>query len=139
MPVYLTLAPSVQVSRITAQVNFPTRELSWVRVEPGLQRELKAKAEVRADAKDPSKSVVRLEIAAEGSPIGIENGMVAMLRIRVNKNTHPGGVPVSIDNVSARGLGPTGKPVTDIAGFGARIEVVPPGANPYIGCFFFTH
>ena len=65
--------------------------------------------------------------------------MVAVLRIRVNKDTKPGGVPVTIGNVSATELGHSGKPVADMAGFGARVEVVPPGANPYIGCFFFTH
>ena len=138
MPVYISLAPDVKLSRISFDLVFPREKLLWIHAEAGIQAGLSVKGETRSAAEGSSQTTIRLEIEVD-SPIGIANGVIASVRLRLKPEAGLGTIPVSIAEVIATGTSTPDESAVDIAGFGANVKVVTPDDYPAVACFFFAH
>ncbi len=139
LPLYFTAAPKIEVGKIILEIGFPSRELEFVKAEPEFTANVEIKPEKRPGSGE-SRATVQLEISSSKLQEGvIAGGLLGQVVFKISDETQPGSVPVTIPKVTAYRAGTPSEEVKPVAAFEAAVEVVPRGANPYIGCFFFSH
>lgn len=145
VPIYFTPAEGKEVGRMKLDVNFVSRNLKFTRLDAGIAAEMGG-VDLRPEAKE-SKNAEGLEnttlaiVASFAGPEppqkGIPPGLLGYLTFQISENARPANIAMRAA-VEAVELG-TNKPIEDLRAFDAQVDVLAPGSEPMVVCFFFTH
>jgi Cohesin domain len=143
VPVYFTPADTLQVSRLDIHVTFVSANLKFDNVEPGIAAEMgnvKISHDLQLGKNDKgieTSSLSLLASAPESASQGIPSGLLAYIQLKIS----PSGRPATISlrtTVEATEKGNNRK-LDQMTTPDATVEVIAPGSEPAVVCFFFTH
>lgn len=128
-------AKGVQVGKVTSEVSFPKKTLSFVeakREEAGDQVEAEIKTEVKEASGSSELSVAQVTISAGKE---LPEGLLVTLKFKVSKSAPESDVKLKnvVKVVSLRGEEIKGTKGNE------AILTISPAKLPSVGCFFFTH
>ncbi len=145
VPIYFTPARNVAVGRLRLEVTYVSVNLKFSKLDKGIAAELggvDVAVEVREGKSDRGLDTQTLAITAsfltpEPPRTGIPSGLLAYVTLNIGRD----GRPASI------GLRPTAEatlvggnsPVPNLRAFATQVDVLAPGTQPLLSCFFFTH
>ena len=145
VPIYFTPAEGLQVGRLELNVNFVSTNLKYSKLDPGIAAELgnvTINTDVQVGENENGLETTTLVITAsfpagEPSEKGIPAGLLGYLTMRVEEDGRPANITL---RTSAEGssLG-SNEPLKDLRSFDAKVDVLAPGTQPLVACFFFTH
>ena len=145
VPIYFTPAEGAVVGRLRLEINFVSRNLKFARLDAGIAAEL-GKVELHTDIQE-SKNEQGLETStlalvatapsSDSAQKGIPAGLLGYLTFQINEGAPPATISLRASAEAAESA--TGKPVADVRAFGAQVEVMAPGEQPMVVCFFFSH
>ena len=138
MPLILDLPEGVEVGTLVSQITFPTQQLSFVEVTPGLSAQA-AGAEVSAvetvDDQNPENTIITVTASTNGG--AIPSGMIADLIFTISEDSSLE-MTVTLENeVSAFTTEDPPRPVEPVAGRAGEILVT--ATPPVFACFFYMH
>ena len=144
VPIYFSPARGVAVARVRLEVTYVSVNMKYSKLDKGIAAELggvDVAVEVREGKNDRDLATQTLTITAsflapQPPPTGIPSGLLAYVTLSIGKD----GRPASI------GLRPTveatlvaGGAVPNLRAFPTQVDVLAPGTQPVLSCFFFTH
>ncbi len=140
LPIYLEAATGVEVGSIALELVFPNQLISFVTVQGSLVSEMvgaKITAEVRADAEDESKSVLKvtLSIPGTGSRQAIPDGLLGFVTVQLAEDAQLDSQIVLKTRGSAMTTGPSPRPVGALTIHDGVISV----GEVIFACFFYMH
>ncbi|MEE8176413.1 MAG: hypothetical protein V3T65_00280 [Acidobacteriota bacterium] len=145
VPIYFTPGRELQVGRLKLDVNFVSTNLKFSKLDPGIAAELgnvDISTEVQVGKNEKGLETTTLSITAsfpsgEPSEKGIPAGLLGYLTLRIEEDGRPASITL---RTSAEGsfLG-SNEPLADLRSFDATVDVLAPGTQPIVACFFFTH
>ena len=145
VPVYFTPAQNVEVGRIKLEVNYVSANMKFSKMDSGIAAEMGG-VDLQTDVKE-AKNDRGLETqtvtitasfkSAEPPKKGIPPGLLAYLTLNISENGRPATITLRpVAEVSELG---SNKPVQNVRAFETKVEVLAPGTQPVVACFFFTH
>ncbi len=145
VPVYFTPAEGVDVGSVKLEVNFVSANLKFEKIERGLAAEtgnvdLSAKVKEDKNENGVDTSTVTIQASLPNSAIpkkGIPGGLLAHMLLRISETGRPANITLRTVFEAAE-LGTT-NPLKNVRSFDAQVEVVAPGSQPAVACFFFSH
>jgi hypothetical protein len=144
VPIYFSPARGIAVARLRLEVTFVSVNMKYSKLDKGIAAELggvDVAIEVKEGKNDRDLATQTLTITAsflapQPPPAGIPSGLLAYVTLSIGRD----GRPASI------GLRPTveatlvaGGPVPNLRAFPTQVDVLAPGTQPLLTCFFFTH
>jgi len=140
LPIYLEAATGVEVGSIALNLVFPNQLISFVTVQGSLVSEMvgaEITAEVRADAEDESKSVLKvtLSIPETGSRQAIPDGLLGFVTVQLAEDAQLDSQIVLKTQGSAMTTGPPPRPVGALTIHDGVISV----GEVVFACFFYMH
>ncbi len=140
LPIYLEAATGVEVGSIALDLVFPNQLISFVTVQGSLVSEMvgaEITAEVRADAEDESKSVLKvtLSIPETGSRQAIPDGLLGFVTVQLAEDAQLDSQIVLKTRGSAMTTGPPPRPVGALTIHDGVISV----GEVVFACFFYMH
>jgi len=144
VPIYFSPARGVAVARVRLEVTYVSVNMKYSKLDKGIAAELggvDVAVEVKEGKNDRDLATQTLTITAsflapQPPPTGIPSGLLAYVTLSIGKD----GRPASI------GLRPTveatlvaGGAVPNLRAFPTQVDVLAPGTQPLLTCFFFTH
>jgi len=143
VPIYFTPAKTTTVGRLRLEVAFVSRNPKFARLDAGIAAEL-GNVELQTEVKESKNeqgletSTLTLTAAAPASAQkGIPAGLLGYVTFQINEGAPPATISLRASADAAESVG--GKPVEDVRAFGAQVEVMAPGEQPMVVCFFFSH
>ena len=145
VPIYLSPPNGKEVGRIKLEVTFVSVNLKYVKTEPGIAADM-GNVEVKSDSssgkneKDLETTTVTVSAAAPSSGNnnkGIPAGLIAYITMRINESGRPATIVLQT-KLQATEFG-TDKALAQMKAANTDVEVVAPGTQPAVACFFFTH
>lgn len=144
VPLYFTPAENAATGRLKLEVNFVSRNLKFVRLEPGIAAELgnvTLHTEVREGKNEQgvetSTLTVEASAPADAPQKGIPSGLLGYLTLQIIEEARPANINLRA-SAEAMEAG-ANRPLADVRAFGAQVEVLAPGTQPMVVCFFFSH
>ena len=145
VPIYMTPAQGVAVGRLQLGVNFVSANLKFSKLERGIAAEM-GNVEISTDLQvgenddgvETSTLTITASFSSEEPPAeGIPSGLLAYLTLRIEEEGRQATITL---RASAEGseLG-TNKPLEDLRVVDSTVNVLAPGTEPIVACFFFTH
>ena len=140
LPIYLEAASGVEVGSIALDLVFPNQLISFVMVQGSLVSEMvgaQITAEVRADAKDESKSVLKVTLSTldTGSRQAIPDGLLGFVTVHLAEDAQLDSQIVLTSRGSAMTTGPSPRPVDALTIHDGVISV----GEVAFACFFYMH
>ena len=140
LPIYLEAAPGVEVGSIALELVFPNQLISFVTVQGSLVSErvgAKITAEVRVDAEDESKSVLKVALSTPetGSRHAIPDGLLGFVTIQLAEDAQLDTQIVLTSRGSVMTTGPPPGPVDSLTIHDGVISV----GEVVFACFFYMH
>ncbi len=140
LPIYLETATGVEVGSIALDLVFPNQLISFVTVQGSLVSEMvgaKITAEIRADAEDESKSVLKvtLSIPETGSRQAIPDGLLGFVTVQLAEDAQLDTQIILTSRGSAMTTGPTPRSVDVLTIHDGVISV----GEVVFACFFYMH
>jgi hypothetical protein len=143
VPIYLTPGEGVQVGRLKITVTFVSANLKFDKLERGIAAEMggvKVTSDLKLDKNDKGleTSTLVLEAEAPASPKKpIPAGLLAYLAMKISETGRP--AKVSLRTTAEGSDLASNKPLANLRAVDAEVEVMAPGTQPVIACFFFSH
>jgi hypothetical protein len=145
VPVYFTPARNVAVGRLKLEVTYVSVNLKYAKLDKGIAAELggvDVAIEVRQGKTDRDLDTQTLVLTAsflspEPPPSGIPSGLLAYITLNIGQDGRPASIGLR-PTVEATLVG-TNQPVPNLRAFQTQVDVLAPGTQPLLSCFFFTH
>jgi hypothetical protein len=144
VPIYVNPPKGTEIGQLKLQVTFVSVNLKYDKVESGIAAEMGdvgIKAETAAGKNDKDVETTTLTVTATapaGSPPkGIPPGLLAYIMLNVSDKGRLATIALRT-KIEATEAG-TNKALTNVTVADSSVEVVAPGDQPVVGCFFFTH
>jgi hypothetical protein len=143
VPLYFTPDAGARVGRLKIQVRFVSANLKFDKLETGIAAEignveLSHELAASRDDRGVESSALSLEAAApETAANGIPAGLLAYIQMRLNAEARPAKISLRT-TVEATETG-TARPLNIVKPPDATVEVIAPGSQPAVVCFFFSH
>lgn len=143
VPVYFTPAAGARVGRLKIRVSFVSANLKFDKLETGIAAEIgnvTLAHDLTVDRNDRGveSSTLSLEAAApDSADRGIPPGLLAYVQLRLNAGARPATIILRA-TVEATETG-TGRQLEIVQSPDATVEVIAPGSQPAVVCFFFAH
>lgn len=140
VPIYFTPAEDAKVSNVTIMVNFVSANLKFAKIERGIAAEmgdvgLTSDLKTGKNAKGVATSTLTVKATAPASK-NIPSGLLGYITLNISKTGRPAKITL---RASATGTDMASKPLKDLRTFNAEVDVLAPGTQPVVACFFFTH
>ena len=140
LPIYLEAAAGVEVGSIDLDLVFPNQRISFVTVQGSLVSEMvgaEISAEVRVDAEDESKSVLKVSLSTfeTGSPQAIPDGLLGFVTVRLAEDAQLDTQIVLSSQGGAMTIGVPPRPVDPLTFHDGVISV----GEVFFACFFYMH
>jgi cohesin domain-containing protein len=145
VPIYLSPPGGKAVGRIKLEVTFVSVNLKYVKTEPGIAADM-GNVEVKSESvsgKNDKNLETTTVIVSAAAPSGgdgekgIPPGLIAYINMRINESGRPATIALQT-KLQATEFG-TEKTLEQMKSADAEVEVVAPGTEPVVACFFFTH
>ena len=145
VPIYFAPADGMEVGELKLEVRFVSRNLKYSRITRGLAAEssnVTIHSELREEKNERGLEVSTLTIVAsipapKPGQKGIPGGLLAYLTLQVNEKSGPANITLRTA-ATATELG-TGNEVPNLRVMEGVVNILAPGSEPLISCFFFTH
>ena len=145
VPIYFTPAQNVEVGRLRLEVTYVSVNLKFSKLDKGIAAELggvDVQAEMKTGKTDRGLDTQTLTITAsflspQPPAKGIPPGLLAYLTLAIGQDGRPASIGLR-PTAEAAELG-ADRPVQNLRAFGTQVDVLAPGTQPLISCFFFTH
>ena len=145
VPLYFTPAQGVDVGRLKLEVDYVSANLKFTKLDVGIAAEmggvdLQIEAKDGKNEKDVETQTLRITasfLSPEPPKKGIPPGLLAYLTMKISENGRPASITLRAA-AEASELG-TNKPLQNVRAFEAKVDVLAPGTQPLVTCFFFTH
>jgi len=143
VPIYFTPAKSTTVGRLRLEVAFVSRNLKFARLDAGIAAELgnvELHTEVQEGKNEQGLETSTLTLTATApasAQKGIPAGLLGYVTFQINEGAPPATISLRASADVAESVG--GEAVADVRAFGAQVEVMAPGEQPMVVCFFFSH
>lgn len=145
VPIYLTPADGAEVGRLKLDVNFVSTNLKFTKFEHGLAADM-GKVDLSAEVKTTKNekgvetstlTVLASTSSAEPPAKGIPAGLLGYLTLQINEKGRLAKISL---RATAEGTElKTNKPIQNLRAIDGKVEVVAPGDEPLVTCFFFSH
>lgn len=138
VPIYFTPAEGVEVGGLKVEVVFVSANLKFDKVERGIAAEMgdvDLKDELKIGKNDKGVETSTLVVQASAKK-AIPAGLLGYITMKINETGRPANINL---RASAEGKDLASKPVTKLRAFDAQVEVLAPGTQPAVACFFFSH
>ena len=145
VPIYFTPAEGVQVGRLKLDVNFVSANLKFSKLDRGIAAELgnvDVSTDMQVEENENGLETTTLSVTAslpseEPSEKGIPAGLLGYLTMRIEEDGRPASITL---RTSAEGstFG-SNEALENLVSFDAKVDVLAPGTQPIVACFFFTH
>jgi hypothetical protein len=143
VPIYFTPPQGVQVGSLKIVVNFVSANLKYDKLERGIAAEM-ADAEVKGDlttaknANDVEESTLTVLASAPATGnASIPSGLLAYISLHLQETARPANITLRT-KVEAAEL-KSNKSLDQVRSADGTVEVIAPGSEPLVACFFFTH
>ena len=145
VPIYFTPAEGVEVGRLKMEVNFVSANLKFDKLDRGIAAEMgnvdvTSTLKVGKNDNGVETSTVTVQAgfsSSETAKKGILAGLLAYLTLRISDTGRPAAITLRASAEGAE-LG-SNKPLNNLRAIDAQIEVLAPGTQPLVTCFFFSH
>ncbi len=143
VPIYFTPAEGAQVGHLKISVTFISANLKYDKMERGIAAEMGDVAvtsdlKVSQNDKGVETSTLTLEATAPASPKKpIPAGLLAYVAMKINESGRPANITL---RTTAEGSDlASNQPLKNVRAIDAEVEVLAPGTQPAVACFFFSH
>ena len=143
VPIYFTPSEGAQAGRLKITVEFVSANLKFDKVERGIAAEMgdvdvKSDLKVGKNDKGIETSTLTIEAAAPQSPKkAIPPGLLGYIQMKISESGRPANITL---RAAAEGSDlASGKPLQNLKSYDAQVEVLAPGTQPVVACFFFSH
>ena len=143
VPVYFDPPSGKKVGSLKLAITFVSVNLKYDRTEPGIAADM-ANASVKGEATQgkndkniETTTVTVTASSASGGTEGLPSGLIAYVTTKINPTGRPATIALQA-SVEATELG-TGNNLAQVTAAGTEVEVIAPGTEPAVTCFFFTH
>jgi hypothetical protein len=145
VPVYFTPGEGVQVGRLKLEVSFVSANMKFDKIERGISAEMDdvdLKSDLKTAKNDKGVETSTLTIDAvfptdKQGKKGISAGLLGYITLNISESGRPANITLRA-SAEASELG-SGKPVANVKAQEAQVEVLAPGTQPAVACFFFNH
>lgn len=143
VPIYFTPAEEEPVGQVKLDVNFVSKNLKYAKLDLGAAAEI-GELEIVTESKDGKNdqgletTTLSLRAAVRGGTgKPVPSGLIGYLTLNILETAVPANISLraAAEAVKAGNAGPAG----DVRAFGAQVEVLAPGTEGTVACFFFTH
>ena len=144
VPIYFTPARNVAVARLRLEVTYVSVNLKFSKLDKGIAAELggvDVAVEVEEGKNERDVDTQTLTITAsfldpQPPPTGIPSGLQAYVTLNIGEEARPASISL---RPTIEGSLVTGDPVPNLRAFSTQVDVLAPGTQPLLSCFFFTH
>jgi hypothetical protein len=143
VPIYFSPMEGAKVGRLKIVVNFVSANVKFDKLERGIAAEM-GDVEVTSDLKlgkndkgVETSTLTAEAVAPEAPKKGIAAGLLAYISLKISDTGRPAQLTLRT-TAEATEFG-TNKPLTNVRAFDAQVEVLAPGTQPAVACFFFSH
>ena len=144
VPVYFTPQRGVAVGRLHLEVTYVSVNMKFSKLDKGIAAELggvDVAIEVQEGKNDKNLATQTLVINAsflepQPPPTGIPSGLLAYITLNISDEGRPASISMT---PTVEGTLVSGEPVPNLRAIPAQVDVLAPGTQPLISCFFFTH
>jgi hypothetical protein len=144
VPIYFTPANGVAVGRLHLEVTYVSVNMKYSKFDKGIAAELggvDVAVEVKDGKNDKDLDTQTLTITAsfldpQPPPTGIPSGLLAYVTLSIGTDGRPASIGL---RPTIEGTLVSGGPVPNLRAFPTQVDVLAPGTQPVLSCFFFTH
>ena len=145
VPIYFTPAEGVQVGRLKLDVNFVSANLKFSKLDRGIAAELgnvDVSTDLQVGENENGVETTMLSVTAslpseEPSEKGIPAGLLGYLTMQIEEDGQPASITLRT-SVEGSTFG-SNEALENLVSFDAKVDVLAPGTQPIVACFFFTH
>jgi hypothetical protein len=144
VPIYFSPARDVAVGRLQLEVTYVSLRLKFSKLDKGIAAELGG-VDVAVEARngkneqglDTQTLVITASFLSPQPPAtGIPSGLLAYVILDIGNDERPASITL---RPSAEATLVSGGPVPNLRAFETQVDVLAPGTQPLLSCFFFTH
>lgn len=142
LPIYFTPEQGVEVGRVKLQVIFPSANLKFEKIERGIAKNVELSSNVSVSKSDKGVQMTTVTVIAsvsssESARKGLAAGMIGALDLRISPKA-PHGI-INLRTVAEAAELETDRPLKNVRGGSAKVDVAWVDAPPSVTCFFFSH
>lgn len=145
VPIYFNPPQGKETGQLKIEVTFVSVNLKYDKVESGIASEMgdvviKAETAAGKNDKDVETTTLTVTATAPGTgtpPKGIPPGLLAYIMLNISEKGRPATIAL-LTKVQANEAG-TNQPLPNLTAADSSVEVVAPGSEPAVTCFFFSH
>jgi hypothetical protein len=145
VPIYVQPPDGTEIGQLRLQVTFVSVNLKFDKVEPGITAEMgdfriHAESTAEKNEKDVETTMLTVTVTAPDTgnpPKGIPAGLLAYILLNISEKARPATIGLRA-KLEATEQG-THKALVNLTVADSTVEVVAPGSEPAVSCFFFTH
>ena len=143
VPLYFTPLQGVNVGRLKLKVEFVSANVKFSRIDKGIAADM-GKVEVSAELKegknakgvDTSTVTVLASPTSESPNNALPQGLLGYLTMQISESARPANIGL---HATAESAEPGTNKLQEVQAVDAKIEVIAPGSEPMVDCFFFSH
>ena len=144
VPIYFTPAEGTQAGTLKIQVNFVSANLKFGKIERGIAAET-GNIELASDRQtskndkgvETSTVTIAAKVTSPDSKKGIPSGLLGYMTLNISEQGRPAVITLRASG-EGTALG-SNKPLQNLRAVEASVEVLAPGTQPAVACFFFNH
>lgn len=142
VPIYVTPAEGARIGSLKIEVNFVSVNLKFEKVDRGIAAEM-GDVQVLSEVKDSKNdkgvetSTLLLRATAPDDKRTIPAGLLGYITLKISDKGRPASIALRA-TADGTELG-SSKPLTNLKALDAEVDVLAPGTQPSVACFFFSH
>lgn len=145
VPLYVRPPEGTEIGQLKLQVTFVSVNLKYGKIEPGITAEMgniTIETDTSGGTNEKGVETTTLTITAtasgsDNSAQGIPPGLLLYIMLNIDEKGRPATIALRT-KLEAREQG-TNKLLPNVTTADSTVEVVAPGSEPSVTCFFFTH
>jgi hypothetical protein len=143
VPIYVTPAEGARIGTLKIEVSFVSVNLKFDKTDRGIAAEM-GDVQLVSEAKESkndkgleTSTLVLRATAPEAAKTPIPAGLLGYITLKISDKGRPASIAL---RAAAEGteLG-SSKPLANLKALDADVEVMAPGTQPAVACFFFSH
>ena len=144
VPIYFSPARGAAVGRLRLEVAYVSVRLKFSKLDKGIAAELGG-VDVAVEVQDGKNAqdldtqtliITASFLNTTPPPTGIPSGLLAYVTLSIGDDERP--VSITLRPTVEASL-VSGGPVPNLRAFETQVDVLAPGTQPLLSCFFFTH
>jgi hypothetical protein len=143
VPIYVTPAEGARIGTLKIEVSFVSVNLKFDKTDRGIAAEM-GDVQLVSDVKESkndkgvdTSTLVLRATAPEAAKTPIPAGLLGYITLKISDKGRPASIAL---RAAAEGTEfGSSKPLANLKALDAEVEVLAPGTQPAVACFFFSH